>query len=672
MIQVLSTACPLDCPDTCSLSVTVDDGRIVKIDADTGPEANPYTQGFICHKVKHHAKRVYSPERIMTPLIRSGPKGSGEFRNATWDEANSLIASQIQAAIASDGANSVLAYLYSSSAGALESAGLAPVLFRELGCPEIEHTICASTVGAAWDQMFGSMLSADPNDIDHSELIVVWGANPTASNTHFLPLLTAASKRGAKIVVIDPRMTGVAKRADMHIALLPGTDVVLAMALVRWLRDNGHVACDFVAANTVGYEEFVAAAGEWTLERAAAACGVEAAQIEALGELIAGSSPAMLRLGLGLERNRNGGSSCLAAQGLWLVAGHFGELGSGIIGSTSGAVPLDMTALRPVREDKIVQAKMNMNDVADVLLGKIAQWPKTRVLIIQGANPVATAMDQQSFIAGLEREDLFTVVHEQVMTDSAVLADVVLPATTHFEIADLVTSYGVYSMLEVKPVIDRVGESRSNNEFASGLAVALGLPLTDFNQSPAALARTVRTDNCSGSVLAVRAPRHTVQFADTWPVFREDSAKARLCDTSSAVPVPHFIGPNDRSDDDRFVLLTPASHRTINSMFAEFEESEPAVSIHPADAVRHGIENGDSVAIFNNLGEVGLLAYIDGSVRQGVLSTPKGMWRRHFADRFTANLLIAKEINDMGGGACFNDARVSLRKVSRVRDEVPL
>ena len=660
MSHVLPTACPLDCPDACSLAVTVDAGRIIKIDADSSAGSNPFTQGYICQKVKHHARRVYAPERVLAPLIRNGPKGSGEFREASWDEAIRLVAATMTATIGEHGALSVVPYLYSSSAGVIESSGLTQVLFARLGCPQVEHTICASTVDAAWKQMYGEMLSADPFDLAFADLVVIWGANPTASNTHLLPLITAASKRGAQIVVIDPRATGIAKRADVHLAILPGTDVVLAFAVARWLVDNGYHDSEFLAAHTTGADQFIAAANEWTLARAARECGIDVSQIEQFARLVAAAPRAMLRLGLGLERNRNGGSSCLAIQGLWLVAGHFAQLGSGVIGSTSGTAPIDRSALWPSAIARPDLAKLSMNDIGLVLNGDNEGWPQTRLLFVQGANPVATAMDQQSWITGLLRDDLFTVVHEQVMTDTAALADVVFPATTHFEISDLAAAYGTFTMQQVSPVIEKVGQSRSNNELACALASALGLPVSEFNPDHAGLLATVRTDGQTGSVTRLRADGGTVQFVDTFP-FRSDGERARLVDPASPQPVPGYLA----ATDDRLIMVSPATNRTINSMFAEFDPPEIAITIHPTDAARYFVSHGDTVRAFNELGEVILLAYIDSSVRPGVASVPKGLWRRHFSGQLTVNALIPRGINDLGGGACFNDARIDIQRISR-------
>ena len=664
MRHVLTTACPLDCPDSCTLAVTVDDGRIVDIDADTSPTANPFTQGYICKKVKHQAKRVYSPERILTPMIRTAAKserdGVEAFRPATWDEAMTLVADRICVGIERSGTDSVLPYLYSSSAGVFASARTSQ-LFERLGCPDITHTICAATVGAAWDQVYGSMLSADPFDLVHSKLVVIWGANPNASNTHLIPLLTKAVKdNGATLVVIDPRRTGVAARADLHLPIRPGTDAVLAYALTAWLVDHEHAATDFIADHVDGADAFIAASREWTIERAAAECDVDAAAIVQLAELIAGSSPSMLRLGWGLERNRNGGSGCIAAISMWAIAGHFGQRGSGILCSTSGTAPLDMSRVWPVGVPRAPRDELSMNDVGLALDGRLDGRPRAEVLFVQGANPVATAMDQAAWLSSLQRDDLFTVVHDQVFTDTAAFADVILPATTSFEISDLVNSYGSFSLQRADAIIDRVGESRSNDEVAAALAVALGFTAEEFDPDPARLAELVRTDpeTANASLPAIRAEGTTIQFVDTLPGFAGGSVRARLHDTSSELPLPRHISAPEAG----LALLTPSTSRTINSMFADFDPPEIAVSLNAVDAAARDITDGDVVRVFNVLGEIELVARIDGVARPGVVSIPKGLWRRHFGNGNTSNVLIPRGVNDLAGGACFNDARVEIER----------
>ncbi len=676
MREVLTTACPLDCPDGCSLAVTVEDGRIVAIDADTGPDANPFTQGYICKKVKHQARRVYAPERVLTPLIATGPKGSGQFRSASWDEAIGLIADRIRAAIDTDGVRAVVPYLYSSSAGILASDGLTPMLFERLGCPEVEHTICAATASAAWRQVYGGMLSADPFDLQYSKLVVVWGANPNASNTHLVPLITKAVKgNGAKVIVVDPRRTGVAARADLHLAIRPGTDVVLAYAVTRLLGQNATVDIGFLRDSTDGADRFLAAAEEWTVERAAVECGIDGAQIETFATMLAANSPAMLRIGWGLERNRNGGSACVAVLSMWAATGHFGVRGSGIIKSTSGAAPVDPDGLWPEDVVRGSRPTLSMNDVGLALLGhdvgagphRAAEpWPQTKVLFVQGANPVATAMDQGEFMAGMERADLFTVVHDQVLTDTAVRADVVLPATTQFEAADLASAYGTFSLQQIKPVIGRVGESMTNDEVAALLAARLGLPAGEFDPDPVRLIERVRTDGRTDSRPRLRDPGTTVQFIDVYPSFADGSKRARLYTETSELPLPGYVAPAS----DGLAMLTPSSNRTINTMFAEFDPPEAAISIHPTDAGERGIADGDQVRVFNDLGEIRVVARLDGSVRPGVTSIPKGLWCRTFDNGRTPNSLISRGINDLVAGACFNDSRIQIEPCLAALDPV--
>ncbi|MEO7398142.1 MAG: molybdopterin dinucleotide binding domain-containing protein, partial [Ilumatobacteraceae bacterium] len=318
---------------------------------------------------------------------------------------------------------------------------------------------------------------------------------------------------------------------------------------------------------------------------------------------------------------------------------------------------------------------LSMNDVglalhgADVGAGPHAEarpWPLARVLFVQGANPVATAMNQGEFISGLERDDLFTVVHDQVLTDTALYADVVLPATTHFEAADLMASYGSFSLQRINPVIARVGESRSNDEVASAIAAALGLTGSEFDPDPERMAAIVLTSGMNGSSASVRPVGTTVQFVDTYPSFTGStgstaSGRARLHDPASELPLPFYVAPGREG----LTLLTPSSNRTINSMFAEFDPPEAAVSVHPVDAAARGIEDGDVVRAFNDLGEIRLLARVDGRVRPGVVSIPKGFWRRQFDNGHTANVLIPRGVNDLASGACFNDARIEIERCIR-------
>ncbi len=660
------TACPLDCPDTCSLEVIVTDGRITRIDAAPVTElTNPLTDGWICKKVKHHARRVYSAERIMTPLIRVGAKGSGEFRAASWDEAVNVIAAQIRDAIASDGPDSILPYLYNSSAGKLENKFLTPHLFERLGCPEIEHTICAGTMTAAWKQVFGDMLSADPLDVVHSRLVVVWGANPGISGTHFMQQLTEVRKSGAQLVVIDPRRTTTAARADLHLALRPGTDVVLAYALARWLAHNNGVDIEFVQRHATGVDEFLAAADEWTVERASEVCGVNGDDIVRLGELICALRPAMLRVGWGMERNRNGGSAHIAAHAVWVLAGQFGVLGSGVIGSTSSALQAKMQAPWPNGVERPPRRKMNMNRVGRVLRNETGAWHvPAKVLIVQGANPAVTAVDQCGMLEGLGRDEIFAVVHDQVMTDTALFADVVLPATTHFEVDDLVGSYGSFTVQRNVAVIAPIGESKSNNEFASSLARALDFPTDEFDASAARI--TVLIDQglkhqVTESSAVLREPDSTVQFRDTWPSHR--TRRAQLFTSESELPLPKFIVR--ATSEYPLVLLSSATAHTVNSMFGDTDPPAAILKLNPQDADARGVATGDMVCVYNARSSINIEVALDATIRSGVCCLPKGLWRRSISGGLTANSFVADDLSDLAGGACFNDATVEVKKVSQ-------
>jgi anaerobic selenocysteine-containing dehydrogenase len=652
---LMRTACPLDCPDACSLEVTVTLGRITKVDAAPADElSNPLTDGWICKKVKHHADRVYSPERIMTPLIRVGAKGRAEFRSATWEEALDLVASKIKSATKSFGIDSVLPYIYNSSSPKLESNYLTPHLFARLGAPEILHTICAATYGAAWDQMFGEMLSVDTLDVVDAKLVVVWGANPAASATHLLPLLAKVQKSGGKLVVVDPRATGTASRADLHLAIRPGTDVVLAYALSNELARTGKVATEFLEAHTTGSKEFLAAASKYTLEDASKICDVSIDKIRELFSLVSSTKPAVLRMGYGPERNRNGGSGVLAVLGLWLLAGNFGAPGSGILASASDGFSISVSADWPAGVNRPERRTLNMNRVGRVLRAEPNSWPvPVKVLLIQGANPAVTAVDQVGMLAGLANEEIFTVVHDQVMTDTAKFADVVLPATTHFEVHDLVGSYGSYTAQVIAPVIDRVGESRTNNEFAMGLATRLGFSIDEFNGSPEFIAKKISAQKKQS--LQLRQVGTTIQFKDTWPTFADK--RARLFDAKSELPLPEY-----RPHEEKYplVLLSPATSHTINSMFADTDPPRVAISMHPHDAAQRNLNNAQRVIVRNDEASIEIDLVIDETMRPGVCFIPKGLWMRATQSGLTANAFVPDDLNDLASGACFNDARVEV------------
>jgi anaerobic selenocysteine-containing dehydrogenase len=648
----LDTACPLDCPDGCSLTVTVNDGRLLTVDATPVERAaNPLTSGFICQKVKHHAKRVYGDDRVMTPLIRAGAKGSGEFRPATWNEAMDLVASNIRRVIAERGPSAVLPYLYNSSSGVLASNSYGELLGNELGFASLDHTICAATMGAAKRMVLGGLSSSDPRDIVHAKYIVVWGANPTISNTHLPPLINNAVREGgAKLVVIDPRSTAIASRAHRHLAIRPGTDVVLAAAIAQHLAGNGLLDESFIGTHSMGAEAFLAACGEWTLDRAEMITGIEAKSIAELAEEWATTRPATLRIGWGMERTHNGGSAIMSALALPVLMGHFGKAGAGILHSTGSANAVDTSRLTtPTATSTQRRRSVSQNDLGEVIATTANDDERIDLLIVQGANPAVMNLDQTKVLAGLRRDDLFTVVHEQVMTDTCTYADVVFPATTHFESADLVDAYGALVVQPFPAVIDRVGESKSNAEFFAELAQRFDIAL---DPNPEVMSAKVTAPIPFGES---RPTGTAIQMVDTFP--GHPDRRFHL--------VPPVYEPLADTPNYPLTLLSPANNKTINSMFGERYTDAPSVQIHPDDAALRSIETGQLVSVYNELADIRLTAEVTDHVRRGVVAISKGYWARSFRrnDGVGLNALIPRAVEPLAGGACFNDARVDIKLV---------
>ena len=634
--HVVHTMCTLDCPDACSLAVTVQAGRITNIDA--APE-NAYTDGWICSKVKRHAQRVYAPERVLTPLIRTGAKGSGEFREATWQEATTLIAERMRAAIDSKGPDAVVAFTYNSSAATLERSSLTEAFFAAIGATVAEHTICAHTMGESWRSVFGAMSTANPLDVVNSKLVVIWGANPTVSNTHFPPLVQQAVANGAKVVVIDPRRTAMAKRCDLHLAIRPGTDTVLALAIANYWSHYNLLNTDFIAERTDGVDAFLASAAEWTIERAAEVTGLAEADIITLAKWWASTTPAMLRIGWGQERNANGGAACRAIISLPMLIGSFGTPGSGVIGSTSTG------AAKPRR--RWPQAALDGPQRRMVPLHQVGQWmaPSSAdpcaVLFVQGANPLVMCPDQQAVMAAFGREDVFTVVHEQVLTDTTRYADVVLPATTSFEIEDVNSGYGSLMVMPVRAVIAPVGESRSNDETGLALARAMG-----FDWSAAAQSLAIEDPGPR------EVPVPTRQFIDTFPF----DGRARLVDAVQGAP--RYVPVN--GPEGSLLLISPATSKLVNSMFGEFQSPSPAVLINPVDAEARGLQAGAQVRLSNAQGSIVVPLEVNTDTAPGVAVMSKGVWLRNHQDGLGVNALTPATGDALGNGACFNDTFVHI------------
>jgi anaerobic selenocysteine-containing dehydrogenase len=460
---------PLDCPDRCSLTVTVDADRVVAID---GSRVHALTDGYICAKVRRYHERVYSPDRLLRPMVRRGAKGDGAYAPVSWPEAIGLIADRLRTTRERWGGEAILPFYYGGSNGLVTQGTLDARLFTALGASRLDRAVCAAPTGAVARAMTGKMAGVAFPDYEAARLIVLWGANPWHSNIHLVPHLKRAREAGARVVLVDPRKTSPGAYVDDWLGIRPGTDVALALAVARWLIRAGKVDEAFLAAHTTGHARVLEAAEDWTLGRAAAVTGLGEGQIEGLAEAFAGIDPAVIRIGWGLERNRNGGSAVAAILALPALAGKFGRRGGGFTMSSSGAFRIDDATLAggPEGSTRVV----NMNLLGRVLLGEIAP-PPVKALFVYDCNPVVTVPDQNRIVRGLKREDLFTVVFDAVLTDTALYADVVLPATTFLEHQEVSHSYGAYAVQYAPAVIAPRGEARSNPDVFRDLAAACGV-----------------------------------------------------------------------------------------------------------------------------------------------------------------------------------------------------
>jgi anaerobic selenocysteine-containing dehydrogenase len=665
--SVVQTACPLDCPDACTLNVTVRGGRVIKID---GANENHITNGYICAKVRRFPERVYGDDRLLFPAIRRGTKGSGLFTRVTWDDALDLIAEKMLAARNGAGAETILPLCYGGSNGYLTQDYADAILFRRLGTSRLLRTVCAAPTGAANAGLYGKMASVSYEDYPNAKLILVWGVNPGVSGIHLMPFLKQARDNGAYVVVIDPRATGVARQADLHLAVRPGTDLPLALSIHRYLFEEGHADQAFLDTHANGAAALREKAREWTFERAAEVSGVSADHIRGLAQRYAKTSPALVKCGWGLERNRNGGSAAAAVLALPAVGGKFGIRGGGYTMSNSASWGIERTWLA---DGEPPTRAINMNKVGRILTEP--EGAPINVLFVYNCNPAAILPDQRRVIRGLEREDLFTVVFDQVLTDTAMYADIVLPATTFLEHYDFAKGYGPVTLQLGKPVIDSVGESRSNSDVFMDLVRRLDLsregdPADDLEAMLTVLAHLPQdvADDLRDNWIA-RHPPHggrPVQFVDVFPNTPDKKVDLFPPALDQQAPMGLYgFQPDPATADYPLALISPASERTISSTLGELPRPDVMLEIHPDDAASRDIEDGDAVRVWNTLGEMRIRARLTPLVRPGLVSMPKGVWRRHTANGYTTNALTPDTLADLGGGACFNDARVQVEKYDR-------
>ena len=663
--STVRTACPLDCPDSCTLDVTVEKGRVIEID---GAHTNPVTQGFICAKVRRFTDRLYGEDRLLYPAVRKGPKGQGVFSRVTWDEALDHIARRMIAIRDTTGPEAILPFCYGGSNGLLTQDTNDAALFRGFGTSRLARTVCAAPTGAANQALYGKMAGVTYADYVHARLIVLWGVNPSASGIHLVPYVKQAQKNGAALVVIDPRATALARQADLHIAPKPGTDLPLALALHRFLFEGGFADEVFLAAHAHGAAELRRRAEEWPIERAADVAGIDVAALARFAEMYRAASPALIRCGWGLERNRNGGSAAAAIFALPAVAGKFQVRGGGFSMSNSSAFGIKAAAWMndtPEPRTRLV----NMNHLGRALLE--FRDPPVDMLFVYNCNPLATMPDQNRVLEGLKREDLFTVVSEQVFTDTARYADVLLPATTFLENYDIAKAYGPISLQLVRPVIEPCGEARPNAEMFSDLANRLGLG--DAEEETDTLLRVTSRlpPGLAAELMGTGAATPPfdgapIQFRDVFPLTAD--GKIDLVPASLDAEAPaglYAYQPDPATPTFPLALISPASEKTVSSTLGELRKRAAVLQMNPADATARGLATDDPVRVFNELGEVHCSVALNADIRGGTVSLAKGLWRKSTYNGSTSNALVPDTLTDLGAGACFNDARVEVASLGR-------
>ena len=664
----MASACPLDCPDACSLDVTIAGGRVVEV---AGSHVNPITDGYICAKVRRLPEHLYGPSRMLRPGIRVGPKGEGRFRDATWDEALDLVAKRMLETRERSGGEAILPVSYGGSNGYLSQDTTDARLFYRLGASRLARTVCAAPTSRAASGLYGKMTGVVPQDYAHASLIVLWGVNPSVSGIHLIPYILEAQRRGARLVVVDPRRTRLAARADLHLALRPGTDLPVALSVIRWLFENGRADRAFLAAHAEGAEELARRASPWTADRAAREAGIAAEDIEAFARMYAEASPAALRCGWGQERNRNGGSATAAILALPAVAGKFGVRGGGYTLSNSPAWR-ELNGMAAAGEPPPSTREVNMNRVGEALVRR-GKPGDVELLFVYNCNALATLPNQELVERGLRREDLFTVVFDPILTDTARYADVILPAATFLERTELSRGYGAVILQMAPPAAPAAGEARPNHEVFAELCRRTGVaragdPETAEAIADAILGSSPRAAELRGSIAKTGAayPREgaaPVQFVDAFP----NTADRRVhlvpeeLDRECPGGLYHYAA-DPGTGDPRYplALISPATDRTISSTLGELHRAPVPVGLHPDDAASRGIADGSRVRVFNDLGSVRCRAHVDPDLRPGVAFLPKGIWSHNTDSGTTANALAPDTLADLGGGACFNDARVEV------------
>ena len=683
--QVLG-ACPHDCPDTCSMVTTVQDGVAIAVH---GNPAHPHTDGALCTKVSRYPERTYHPERVLHPLKRNGPKGSGQFERVSWEEALTDIAARLHA-VAQRNPEAIQPYSYAGTMGLVQSESMAQRFFHQLGASLLDRTICAAAGGEGITHTLGGKVGMRVEFFAESKLILIWGSNSITSNLHFWRYAQIAKRNGARLVCIDPRKTETADKCHEHIALLPGTDAALALALMHQLITHDWLDHDYLAQYTLGWDELRTHALQWPPERAAALCGIAVEQITALarayGECGKRGEPAAIRMNYGLQRVHGGGNAVRAIACLPALIGAWRHRAGGVLLSSSSAFPVQRAALqRPDLLAERTPRTINMSTIGDDLLRPASPTfgPAIEALVVYDSNPVAVAPESGKVVAGFAREDLFTVVLEHFQTDTADYADYILPATTQLEHWDVHLSYGHTDVLLNRPAIAPLGEAKSNAQIFRELAAHMG------RHDPAFLTPCFADDDLAlcrqayGTVVDFdhllehgfsTLPMPEAPFAHggfPTPSGRCEFVSARLAAKGlSALPdyVPNYEAATPTGPYP-LAMISPPARNFLNSSFVNVAslqalEREPLVELHEADALARGIQTGDVVRIQNPRGEYHCKAMVSPRARPGVVNALGVWWRKLGLAGTNVNELTSQKLTDMGGGPTFYDCLVEIERAN--------
>ncbi len=672
----LPAVCPLDCADTCSLNIELSDGKVSKV---RGNDNNPFTRGKICAKVATALpEQVHGTDRLLQPMRRIGKKGPGaQFKAISWNDALDEIHTRFTQDINEHGPASIVPLNYGGPMGMLAGGSMDARFFNQLGARRVNSsTLCAGVADAAYGSLFGDAGGIPHAEFEHSKLIVIWGNNVTACNLHLTKIIRNAQKNGAKLVVIDPKRIRIAEQADLHLAIMPGTDVVLAYAVAAELKRQGGLDDDFIAKHVLGAEAYLQEAESFTLDKAAEICGVAAEDIKQFASFWKDIKPAAINIGIGPERNRNGGSGIRAALALPVLSGNFGPLGAGVC-NVSSFFPTDSSKLE---RDDLYQGEDNEISVLDIpklILEKETHANSTpiRSLFIYNHNPIAVHPEQAKMQEALNSEELFIVGCDLTMTDSMNYADILLPATSHLEYADIYQAYGHPVLQESASVMEPLGKSLPNTEIFRRLAARFSFtdPLfSESDQELIELAIDYSHPNMQGRERAQLSPSQPMDCTllsngELGPsLFRGQSpdtpsGKIELFDKAleqeCGMGLPKWT---TLTKTHPFILVSPSSEKRTNSTFGNVpgHDSDVVLEMHPEDATELKLEDKQIVKVFNEQATVQLAMKLSSAIKRGTVYCPKGAWLKQ--QDHTINALLPGHRSDIAGGACYNDAQVSV------------